>query len=111
MDDFDEWADLYRRDPAGFEARRQAVLAIELARGGNAAAPARALLRRLDAQLDGQSDAERLLIAFTSMAASLGRLGHQMTELGGSLHKLRDALSRMPGRTDPGCDAPPHEAA
>jgi hypothetical protein len=28
--DFDEWAEPYRRDPAQFEARRQAMMAIEL---------------------------------------------------------------------------------
>ena len=36
--DFDEWADLYQRDPAAFEARRKAVLALA-GPGGKARVP------------------------------------------------------------------------
>ena len=45
--DFDEWATLYQRDPAAFEARRKALLAIEIARGGRHASAAKAMIERL----------------------------------------------------------------
>ena len=49
--DFDDWALLYRHDPAAFEARRQAVLALELAKvDPKVAEPARNALRRLEGQ-------------------------------------------------------------
>jgi hypothetical protein len=81
--DFDEWAELYQRDPAAFEARRQAVLALELAKADlKVAEPARAALRRLELQLAGKSDAERIQTSMVWMAASMRMLTAKMHELG-----------------------------
>ena len=80
--DFDEWADLFRRDPAAFEARRQTMLALELAKAPPAiAAPARATLNLLEQRVAGQADAERMRLAISFMADS-------MADLHGSLHRL-----------------------
>jgi hypothetical protein len=79
--DFDEWSTLYQRDPAAFEARRRALLAIELARGGDRAAPARAMLERLEAQLEGKSDAERMRISMLAMVASAKAMSDRLQDL------------------------------
>jgi len=80
--DFDEWADLYRRDPAAFEARRQTMLALELAKAPPAiAAPARATLNRLEERVAGRADAERVRLAIAFLADA-------MADLHGSLHQL-----------------------
>jgi len=80
--DFDEWAELYRRDPAAFEARRQTVLALELAKADpGVAEPARATLRRLDAQLAGKDDAQRIQTSMLWMAASMRLLTTRMQDL------------------------------
>lgn len=93
--DFDDWADLYKRDPQAFEARRQAVLAIELAKGGAAAIPARQVLRQLEADLEGCTSEERMLKSFEAMAASMGRLQDGMSDLGSSVADLNSALERV----------------
>ncbi len=93
--DFDDWAELYKRDPQAFEARRQAVLAIELAKGGAAAIPVRQVLRQLDADLEGCSDQERILKSFEAMAASMSRLQDGMSDLGSSVDGLNQALARV----------------
>jgi len=49
FDDFDDWADLARRDPGGFEDRRRAVIEDFLAR---APERNRAQLRRLQWRID-----------------------------------------------------------
>ena len=49
--DFDEWATLYQRDPEAFEARRKAMLAIEIAKGGVHAEAGKQLVEKLEAQL------------------------------------------------------------
>jgi hypothetical protein len=81
--DFDDWAELYLADPAAFEARRLAVLALELARVDPAiAAPARAALQRLEAQLEGKSDEERIRTSMIWMVASMRLLSARMRDLG-----------------------------
>lgn len=92
--DFDEWADLYRRDPQAFEARRQAVIALELASHRDLAGPARETLRRLDAQLQGCSDEERLPASFRFLTDSLGQLCAQMEALNSSVGTFNAALTR-----------------
>lgn len=89
--DFDEWAELYRRDPEGFEARRHAMLAIELAKAGPQAAAARDALRRLEAELQGKGDFERIETSLAWMATSMKALAGQMDQLGESLSALRAA--------------------
>ncbi len=97
--DFDEWVALHRRDPEAFEARRRALLAIELARGGERAGPAREMLERLEAQLEGKSDAERARLSLLAMVAS----ARQMTERLGELsERVREhAASRAKGPDAP----------
>jgi hypothetical protein len=99
--DFDEWADLYRRDPQAFEARREAMLAIELARGGASAGHARAALAKLDQQLVGCSDQERAEKSFVWMAASIRQLSQRMGDLGERIAALNTAIARAQGATPP----------
>lgn len=79
--DFDEWADLYRQDPQAFEARRQAVLALEIAKHRAHAGPARQMLDTMQAQLEACDEPERLNVAFGFMADSLARLTREMADL------------------------------
>jgi len=90
--DFDEWAKLYQRDPAAFEARRRALLAIELARGGMHATPAREMLQRLEAQLEGKSDADRARLSLLALVASAKQMSDRVGELSRQL-EARQALS------------------
>ena len=92
--DFDDWAELYKRDPAAFEARRQAVLALEIAKAGPAAAPARHSLRRLDHHLQGKSDAERMHQSMVWMVASMRQLSEKLTRLGDAVDELREQAAR-----------------
>lgn len=81
--DFDEWAELYQRDPAAFEARRKAVLTLELAKAGPAmAAQAKSVLNKLEEQVAGKDDAERIHTSMVWMAASMRQLASKMQELG-----------------------------
>jgi hypothetical protein len=79
--DFDEWVALHQRDPEAFEARRRALLAIELARGGERAGPAREMLERLESQLDGKPDAERARLSLLAMVASARQMSERLVEL------------------------------
>ena len=81
--DFDDWSELYISDPAAFEARRRAVLAVELAKvDPKIAGPARATLQRLDDQLEGKSDEERIRTSMIWMVASMRLLSARMRDLG-----------------------------
>ena len=93
--DFDEWADLYQRDPAAFEARRQTVLALELAKASpSVAEPARATLRRLESQLAGKDDAARIQTSMLWMAASMRQLAGGMQDLSEATAQLERTVSR-----------------
>jgi len=86
--EIDEWTVLHRHDPVAFDARRQALLALELARAdATAAATARAALRRLESRLAGAGDAERVQASMIWMAASLKLLGSR-------LERMADAIGR-----------------
>lgn len=89
--DFDEWAALYRRDPAEFEARRKALLTIEVARSGRHSAQARELVERLEKHLEGKSDAERIQISMLAMLSSAKQLAQEME----SLSRLVDPQHRL----------------
>ena len=93
--DFDEWATLYQRDPAAFEARRKALLAIEIARGGRHASAAKAMIERLDSQLEGKSDAERARLSLLAMVASAKQMTDRLTELS---EQLKDHAKRFERR-------------
>jgi hypothetical protein len=90
--DFDEWAALHRRDPEAFEARRRALLAIEVARGGHHAPAGRALIEQLDAQLDGCDGEQRLERSVQAMLESARALTAHWDA-------LADTLRRAPART------------
>lgn len=79
--EFDEWATLYRTDPEAFEARRRALLAIEIAKGGRHAEAAKSMIARLEVQLDGKDDAERMRLSMLAMVASTRRMTERLTEL------------------------------
>ncbi len=99
--DFDEWANLYKRDPRAFEARRQAMLAIELAKGGKSAEQARIALRRLEKQVAGQSDTDRIQTSLMWMIASLRQLNQRMDQLAAEMstvHRRPDSTNgQQPG--------------
>ncbi|MFA7503198.1 MAG: DUF3135 domain-containing protein [Burkholderiaceae bacterium] len=96
--DFDDWAELYKRDPAAFEARRQAVLALEIAKAGAVAAPARQSLRRLDHHLEGKTDEERMRHSMVWMVASMRQLSEKLTRLGNAVDELGEQASRIGGQ-------------
>jgi Protein of unknown function (DUF3135) len=83
--DFDQWADLYQRDPRAFEAKRQLALAGELAKAGEAAAPVRQLLIDLENRSEGLSNRLRAQLAFDAMAVSLQELQAKLVRLNGLL--------------------------
>lgn len=94
--DFNEWATLYQQDPQAFEARRQALLAIEIAKGGVHAPAGRRLLQQLEARLDGQSDAERIRLSMQAMADSARSLAAQMGSLKDDLQRYAQSLPSTP---------------
>ena len=84
--DFDEWAKLAQQDPAAFEARRKAMLALELAKGTPAqAATARAALERFERDYDGADSTQRMMGAGHVMLESMNALADQMQALGSAL--------------------------
>ena len=93
--DFDDWAELYKRDPVAFEARRQAVLALEIAKAGPVAAPARHSLRRLDHHLEGKSDEERVRQSMLWMVASMRQLSETLTRLGDAVDEMHGQANRV----------------
>jgi hypothetical protein len=94
--DFDEWATLHQRDPQAFEARRRALLAIELAKGGDKAGPARGLLERLEGQLEGKSAAERARLSMLAMAESARLMTDRLAELSEQVRQHAALQSRLP---------------
>jgi hypothetical protein len=86
---FDEWSKLYQVNPAAFESRRQAVLAIELAKYGPRAARARVSLANLEETLRGKSPDERARIATLWMADAAKRLNTQLEELSVKMQNLQ----------------------
>ena len=93
--DFDEWAQLYQRDPAAFEARRKAVLALEIAKAGPAlSAQAKVVLRKLEEQVEGKNDAERIQTSMVWMAASMRQLAGRMQDLSEATSELERTVSR-----------------
>jgi len=92
--DFDDWAMLYQHDPAAFDARRQAVLALELAKADpKAALQARNALRRLEGQLAGKGDAERIQTSMIWMAASMKLLSIRMQDLGETIDRVKGSVA------------------
>lgn len=100
--DFDEWAALYQRDPEAFEARRRALLAIEVAKGGEKAGPAKAMLERLESMMAGKSDAERARLSLLAMVASARQMSEQMAELAKELRRHGDGAPPATPPATPG---------
>lgn len=98
--EFDDWAELYRRDPAAFEARRQTVLALEIAKAGAIAAPARQSLRRLDQYLEGKSNEERMRQSMIWTVASMRQLSEKFARLGDAIEELHERASEAGGRAN-----------
>jgi multidrug efflux pump subunit AcrA (membrane-fusion protein) len=94
--DFDEWATLHQRDPEAFEARRRALLAIELAKGGDKAGTARELLERLEGQLEGKSAAERARLSMLAMAESARLMTDRLAQLSEQVREHAALQSRLP---------------
>jgi hypothetical protein len=94
--DFDEWAALHQRDPQAFEARRRALLAIEVARGGAHASAAKAMLERLEGQIDGKSDTERARLSLLAMVASAKQMSERLNELSARLRERAAVQNRTP---------------
>jgi hypothetical protein len=87
---FDDWAKLYEVNPAAFESRRQAVLAIELAKLGPRAARARVSLANLEETLVGKTEEERVRISTLWMADAATKLNDQLEELAKRMSTLQD---------------------
>jgi hypothetical protein len=105
MDHFrpDQWRRLSRRHPSGFDARRRAVLLLELTRiGPPPNARARRALERLERRLPGQDAQTRLQTATLALAEAmldLGRAASELLRLGTELDRavtLDLALARHP---------------
>ena len=100
--DFDEWADLHRRDPAAFEARRQALLMVELARGEPCQRDAaRAALARYERAASGMDGEGRARLSAEFMRDSLSALQRQLDELGRGVDRALDS-SLAAGDETPG---------
>ena len=89
--DFDEWTALYQRDPAQFEARRKALLTIEVARSGRHSAKARELVAQLEQHLEGKNDSERIQISMLAMLSAAKQLAQELE----SLSRLIDPQNRI----------------
>jgi len=95
--DFDEWASLYQRDPDAFEARRKAMLAIEIAKGGQHAEAGKAIVERLEAQLAGKSDEERIRLSMLAMVASAQSMAQRLNELSQNFQSAQRPSGSRPG--------------
>lgn len=80
--DFDDWAGLYQENPHEFEARRQAALMIELARGTpEQCAAGRALLESYEKRVEGCDSGERMQVAASMMMESARQLNTELMML------------------------------
>lgn len=77
--DFDDWAGLYLENPEEFEARRQAVLMIEMTRGSaEHAATAKTLLESFEKAATGRTPEQRMIIANNMMMESAHQLSAEL---------------------------------
>lgn len=80
--DFDDWAGLYMENPREFEARRQAVLMIELAKGSaEQRAAGRAILTCFEQRAKGCDVQERMQVAASMMLESTQQLKTELKVL------------------------------
>jgi hypothetical protein len=78
---FDDWAALYKTDKQAFEARRQMLIAVELAKASHISVETKQNLSRLTSSLDGKSDQERLELSLKWMITSAEQLQVQLQAL------------------------------
>jgi hypothetical protein len=78
---FDDWATLYKTDKRAFEARREMILALELAKATHISFESRQNLGLLTSSLDGKSDQERLELSMRWMVNSAEQLLVQLQAL------------------------------
>jgi hypothetical protein len=71
---FDDWAQLYRTDKQAFEARKQMIIAVELAKATHISSETRQNLSTLTASLAGKTDQERLELSLKWMVNSAEQL-------------------------------------
>lgn len=83
--DFDEWQELYKRDPEAFEAKRQQVLEAELAKvPSKYRVKVQQALAETEVRCEGKNDRQRVEIASKAAVDS-------MKELAKGLQALRQA--------------------
>jgi hypothetical protein len=71
---FDDWAALYQTDKRAFEARKQMIIALELAKATHISTETRQNLSTLTSSLEGKSDQERLELSLKWMINSAEQL-------------------------------------
>ncbi len=71
---FDDWAKLYQTDKRAFEARKQMIIALELAKATHISTETRQNLSTLISSLEGKSDQERLELSLKWMINSAEQL-------------------------------------
>jgi hypothetical protein len=71
---FDDWAQLYQTDKRAFEARKQMIIALELAKATHISTETRQNLSTLTSSLEGKSDQERLELSLKWMINSAEQL-------------------------------------
>jgi choline dehydrogenase-like flavoprotein len=103
--DFDEWVALHAADPAAFEARRDALRAIEIARGGPLAGSVRAALDGLEAALTDRDAPARAAAARQAAAESAREMSAALEALSRVARHAAGGASAPPAA--PGADAPP----
>lgn len=81
-DDIEHWVALHRADPLAFDAARETVIALELARARpEDTGPARQLLARMRADVEGLADGQRLRRSAIHMTAALSRMARAIEGL------------------------------
>jgi hypothetical protein len=71
---FDDWVQLHKTDKRAFEARKQMVIALELAKATHISLETRQNLNTLTSSLEGKSDQERLELSLKWMVNSAEQL-------------------------------------
>ena len=89
--DFDDWAGLYLENPQEFEARREAALMIELARGtAEQREKGRALLEAYEKQAQGYDSVQRMQLAASMMVESARELSTELMILKQALQSIEE---------------------
>jgi hypothetical protein len=71
---FDDWAKLYQTDRRAFDARKQMIIALELAKATHISTETRQNLSTLTGSLEGKTDQERLELSLKWMINSAEQL-------------------------------------